>query len=69
MKYRFEITYVPSGHNGDPELGESAAPLKKTVEVEAHESVPFDTVRQQVAFDLEEQNLRIITINGEAIDL
>jgi|GEM_PF-4432125 hypothetical protein len=68
MKYRFEITYIPSGHNGDPELGDKAAPLKKTVEVEAHDSVPFDTVRQQVAFEMEEQNLRILTIEGESIE-
>lgn len=68
MKYKFTITYVLAGHRPDPEVDESAQAITMTKEVEAHASVPFDTVRQQVAFELEEQNFRILSILGEVIE-
>lgn len=68
MKYKFTIKYVDAGHRPDPEQDESGNALTMIKEVEAHESVPLDTLRQQVAFELEEQHYRILSIEGEPLE-
>ncbi len=68
MKYRFEISYVLFTHLEDPPPDLTSSSLHMIIERTAHESVSLDIVRQQVAFELEEQGYRIISIEGETIE-
>jgi hypothetical protein len=68
MKYRFQISYIPFCETNNPEKEHCHSFLTMTVERCAHETVPFDVVRQQVACELEEQHYRILSIEGETIE-
>lgn len=68
MKYRFQITYIPFCETNNPEKEDCCSFLSTTVERCAHETVPFEIVRQQVACELEEKHFRILTIEGVAIE-
>ncbi len=67
MNYRFTVKYVPNTHHQDPEPDLSCSCETMIVERSAHETVPIEILRQQVAFELEEQHYRVLSIEGEAI--
>jgi hypothetical protein len=68
MKYRFVVKYIPFSEANNPEKEDCHCLETVTIEREAHVSVSMDNVRQQIAFELEEQHYRILSIEGEALE-
>ena len=68
MKCKFDVTYLQLTPPKEPEEGDTSGAIKKTVTAEFPDDFTLDEARRVIAFEMEENHCRIITIEGWIIE-